>query len=147
MKKQTLEEQVSRIKGMIKSINEGEYDSRGNYMGGTPPEYDHPGADSYLEVDIEPDEFLKKKFGEDINVNVIDTKYDSGKNRYGDYYESVTFTLDYNDGEKLPDEMEKALDMKYSEIEWDGDEDEEGNEWFRYLVTQRESYDGFNTPD
>jgi len=146
MKKQTLKEQVSRIKGMIKSINEGEYDSRGNYMGGTPPEYDLPGADSYLEVDVEPDEFLKKKFGEDIDVNVVDTKYDSGKNR-GSYYQSVIFKLIYNGGEELPEEMFLALDLVYGNVEMDAMVNKDGNETIFYRVTETELYDGFNTPD
>lgn len=145
MKKQTLNEQVSRIKGMMKSINEGDYDSKGNYMGGTPPEYDVPGADSFLERDVEPDGFLKNKFGEDLDVEIVDRKYDSSS-RYGDTYESILFKLIYNGGEELPEEMFNELESEYNRVDMIDREDNEGNLHFYYLILDKEYYDGFATP-
>ena len=145
MKKQTLNEQISRIKGMMKSINEGEYDSKGNYMGGYPSHWDEPGADSYLEVDVEPDQFLKNQFGEDLDVVVVDSEYDSGKHK-GSLYQSVTFKLLYNGGEELPEEMYNALDEEYTNVElYDVEKDGEITNY--YYVTERELYDEGPTPD
>lgn len=144
--KKNLNEQISRIKGIMKSINEGDYDSKGNYMGGTPPEYDSPGADRYLERDVEPDGFLKKIFGKNINVMISDTKYDSGTDR-GDYYESKLSELIYNDGEELPQEMIDALDSEYYSVDVHDYEDKDGNMKYSYLILDKEWYDGFATPD
>jgi hypothetical protein len=40
MKKKNLNEEVSRIKSIMRSINESMYDSRGNFMGGPDPRED-----------------------------------------------------------------------------------------------------------
>jgi hypothetical protein len=123
-----------------KDLDEAEYDSKGNYMGGTPPHYDQEGDDEVLDV-FEPDNFLKEKFGQDINVEVIDVSNDNGYHK-GDYYRSVKFILQYNGGQELPEEMYKALENSYTEVEPMDTDNDEGEEIVVYGVTEKEYYAG-----
>jgi len=136
--KKNLNEQISRIKNMM-GLNEGDYDRMGNYMGGNPPEWENE-VDP-MEVNVEPDQYLKNEFGEDIDVKVVDTDFDSGVSM-GEKYRSVTFTLVYNGGEELPEELYSALDSHYNSVEPDEHTDDDGNTMMVYKVKESESTSG-----
>jgi hypothetical protein len=137
MKKQNLKEQVSRIKNIMRSINEDMFDKKGNFMGGPNPDWE---SESNFQPES-PDQYLKNMFGEDIDVEITDKKEKSGVNRHGDNFESVTFTMVYNGGQELPQEMYDALDNEYI---MDGDEldTEDGGVKNVYYVTKQETYSG-----
>jgi hypothetical protein len=139
MKKVNLHEEISRIKNMM-GLNESDYDSRGNYMGGNPPEWEN--EEEPMEVDVEPDQFLKNNFGEDINVRIIDADFDSGTTKMGDKYKKATFQLVYNNGEELPEEMLSSLESEFTKVDYHDQMDEEGNLQVTYMVTKKETYPG-----
>lgn len=129
MKSKILNEEISRIKDMMRKINEGMYDSKGNFTGGPDPK-----EDDYMEDESfgeEVDEHIRNNFPELFDKLDYDISYDT--DRHGDERQRIKLTM--KDGSELPYEFKDSIENEFNVIA-DGDD----------FITVGRSYSGFE-PD
>jgi hypothetical protein len=112
--KKLLNEEIRKIKTMMKKLNEGMYDRHGNYMGGNPPEWeDEPdyGEEQLAEVE----DFIKENFpNEAENLEVeFDSYIDEGTEHY------VRIKITTKDGTNMSDDMIETMYENFNKVDGD----------------------------
>lgn len=115
MKKKLLNEELSRIKNMMKKINEGRFfDDSGEFLGGPDPSQED-GGDEYFGEEV--DAFISDSFPEMIDN--LDYDFSYGKNKYGD--EETHIKIKTKDGSELPNEFREAIHDSFNVTDEDDD--------------------------
>lgn len=108
MKNKLLNEELRRIKDMMKKINESRFfDDSGEFLGGPNPA-DEEGGDEYFGEEV--DAFVNNNFPE-MNNN-LDYDYSYVKDRYGDQQTRIKITT--KDGSELSNEFREAVHDKFN---------------------------------
>ncbi len=125
MDKKLLNEEINKIKDMMKKINEGRFfDDSGEFLGGPDPSQEDGGYEYFGE---EVDAFVNDGFPE-MSDN-LDYDYSYGKDKYGDH--ETRIKIKTKDGSELSNEFRQAVHDSFNV----GDEDED------YIVVVK-SYSG-----
>lgn len=105
MSKKVLNEEIHRIKDMMKKINESRFfDDKGEFLGGPDPSQE--GGNGGLEYfGEEVDAFMNDNFPE--MTDNLNYDYSSYKDRHGDFV--MTIGIKTKDGSELSDEFRQAV--------------------------------------
>ncbi len=115
-KKITLNEEISQIKRMMKKINEGMYDSRGNFKGGPDPNEDNYNDE---EMSVEASEFIDDVYNfiknnhSDLFDKLDITDDIVTKKDYDDFEEYVKIEISMKDGSELSHEFMNSLAKEF----------------------------------
>lgn len=115
MKKKLLNEEINKIKSMMKKIHEGRFfDDSGEFLGGPNPA-DEEGGDEYFGEEV--DGFINDSFPE-MSDN-LDYDYSYIKDRYGD--QQTRIKIRTKDGSELSNEFREAVRDRFNVDDEDND--------------------------
>jgi len=110
MNKKLLNEEIRKIKSMMRKINEGMFTDKGDFKGGPDPREEDYDDTGFEQLGKEIDEFISEKYPELLEK--IDYDYSSGRDKYGD--EEIKIKIMTKDGSPLPEEFELSLDDRFN---------------------------------